>query len=254
MEEDYVIDFFHSFGLQAVKIEESIDESPDFIIEYAGEKILIELKTKVDDKELIKARETAFENDVPYERATVIARSNPISKRIRKAADQLSSYKQKLKADHCFVFLLANGEYQSEQIGKFEASLYGDKDIIPMGDDFDRGIKKCYYYTNSDFFNNRMVLDGAFVLGRNGGRLCINSVSDNYESVTRSKFVERFRPGVLDPNELENKGSAFVMDALIDRSDEDALKKYLCEKYSLNHIVPFNWPQFTVTSKIDLIE
>lgn len=254
LEEDCIIEFFDNFGMKAIKIKESIEESPDFFIEFGSEKILVELKTKIDDNELIKRREQAFENDELFERATVIARSNSISKRIRKAADQLSAYKQKLGADYCYVFLVANGEYQSEQIGKFKTSLYGDKDIIPMGADFDRGIKKCYYYTNSDFFNNRKVLDGAFVLGGNFVCLCINSVSDNYENVIKSDFVEVFRPGVLNPIELEDEGSAYIMDAPIDRANETALKKYLCEKYSLNHIVPFNWPQFAITSRINLTE
>ena len=254
IEEDYVINFFSGYGLRAVKIPESSEESPDFLIECGDERILVELKTKVDNKDLIEKRERSFEKGEMFEKSTVIARNNAISKRIRKASDQLSTQKEKLEADYCYVFLLANGQYQSEQLGVFETSLYGDKHIIPMEDDFDRGIKKCFYYTNSDFFNNREVLDGAFILGGSFGRLCINSISSNYFEVVKSAFVDVFRPGVLDPVELEKKGEAYIADTAIDRSDDQALKAYLCEKYHLNKIVPFNWPQYAVTSRIKLTE
>lgn len=249
-EEDYIIDFFKVYDLKAEKIPESSEESPDFLIKLGYENILVELKTKIDSSDLIERREEAFEKGEAYARTTVIGRHNAISKRIRKASCQLKSQKNKLGADYCFVFLLANGVYQSEQLGIFETSLYGDKDIIPMGDDFDKGVKKCYYYTNSDFFNNREILDGAFILSGNFGRLCINSVSENYSNTIKSRFVETFRPGVLCPIEREGKGEAYVIDAPIDRSDENALNNYLCEKYNLNKVVPFNWPQVTVTSKV----
>ncbi len=253
-EENYIIDFFKVYNLKAEKIPESSEESPDFFIELGDEKVLIELKTKIDSSDLIERREKAFEKGEAYERTAVIGRHNAVSKRIKKASGQLKSQKNKLGADYCYVFLLANGVYQSEQLGVFETSLYGDKDIIPMGDDFDKGIKKCYYYTNSDFFNNREILDGAFILGGEFGRLCINSVSENYSNVIKSRFVEAFRPGVLCPVERESKGEAYVIDTPIDRSDENALNSYLCKKYNLNKIVPFNWPLITVTSQIKVAE
>lgn len=253
-EEDYIIDFFEAYDLKAEKIPESSEESPDFLVGLGDEKVLIELKTKNDSSDLLEKREKTFEKGEAHERTTVIGRHNAISKRIKKASSQLKSQKNKLDADYCFVFLLANGVYQGEQLGVFETSLYGDKDIIPMGDDFDKGIKKCYYYTNSDFFNNREILDGAFILGGDFGRLCINSVSDNYSNVITSRFVETFRPGVLCPVEREAKSEAYLIDAPIDRSDENTLNNYLCEKYGLNKVVSFNWPLYTVTSQISMAE
>lgn len=254
IEEDYVINFFSAYGLRAVKIPESSEESPDFLIECGDERILVELKTKVDNNDLIEKIERHFEKDEIFQRSTIIARSNAISKRIRKASNQLSTQKEKLEADYCYVFLLANGKYQSEQLGVFETSLYGDKYIIPMEGDFDKRIKRCFYYTNSDFFNNREVLNGAFILGGKFGRLCVNSVSSNYLKVVKSAFVDVFRPGVLDPVELEKEGKAYIVDTDIDRSDDQALKEYLCEKYHLNKIVPFNWPQYSVISRMKLTE
>ena len=253
-EENHIIDFFEAYDLKAEKIPESSEESPDFLIKLGDEKVLVELKTKIDSSDLIEKREKTFEKGEAYEKTAVIGRHNTISKRIKKASSQLISQKNMLGADYCFVFLLANGVHQSEQLGVFETSLYGDKDIIPMGNDIDKGIKKCYYYTNSDFYNNRAILDGAFILGGKFGRLCINSISENYSNTIKSRFVEIFRPGVLCPVEREGKGEAYVIDVPIDRLDENALNNYLCEKYNLNKIVPFNWPQFTVTSQIKVVE
>lgn len=253
-EEGYIKGFFARFGLVAEKIPESNEESPDFLVEIGSETVLIELKTKIENDDLQEHREKAFDEDQPFSKETVIARSNAVSKRIRKASRQLIAQKNRHNADYCFVFLLADGFYLSEQIGIFETTLYGDKDIIPMGDDFDTGIKKCFYYSNSDFFNHRDIIDGAFVLGGEFGRLCINSLSHSYNSVIRSSFVQIFRPGVLDPVELESRGKAMIMDSPIDRSDDKALNRYLCKKYGIGKVVPFNWPQITVTSRIRIDE
>jgi len=249
-EESFVIDFFDQFDLKANKIPESSEESPDFFIECGEEKILVELKTKIDSQCLLSKREEALEKDGIHERFTEIKRDNAISKRIKKASKQLMAQKLKYEANYCFVFLIASGINPSVQTGMFETTLFGDKDIIPMGDEFDNGIKKCYYYTNSDFFNNREILDGAFIVGNESGRLCINSVSMNYSNAIKSKFVQIFRPGVLCPIELEKKGEAYLINAPLDRSNENELNRYLCKKYNLTKIVPFNYPQYTVTAQI----
>jgi len=248
-DEQEVLEFFESVGFTVKKIPESSEESPDFLIVDEESKVLVELKTKLDSESLINKRESKLEKGEMFEKSTVLKRTNTLSGIIRKASSQLASQKEKHDADFCFVYLQAMGIHSSEKLTQFEVSLFGSKDIILMGGG-DPDIKTCYYFTHSDFFNNRQVLDGAFIFGENSGRLCINSLSPNYKRVIESKFVNRFWPGVLDPNEQESSGKAYILDADLPRSDDVALKEYLQEKYDLPKIVPFNWPHISVISRL----
>ena len=187
-----------------------------------------------------------------YEHTAVIARNNPISKRISTAYKQLKAQKKKYDADYCYVFLLAAGFHQSVQLSKFETTLYGDKDIIPMGDEFHKGIKKCFYFTDSDFYQYKDTIDGALVLGGEFSRLCINNLSVNYPDSKESNFVKAFHPNVLDPLDLEKIGEAYIVEGEINRSDDQAVTRYICEKYGLKKIVPFYWPQYDYTSQIKI--
>ena len=164
-----------------------------------------------------------------FEKTSILKRTNRLSGIIKKASSQLASQKEAYGADFCFIYLQATGIHSSEKLTQFEVSLFGSKDLILMGGG-DPDIKTCYYFTHSDFFNNRDVLDGAFIFGENSGRLCINSLSPNYERVIESKFVNRFRPGVPDPIEQEKSGSAYILDADLPRNDEEPIKQYLREK------------------------
>lgn len=250
-EEKHISDFFAEYGLQAHKIRESDEKSPDFYIEAHGAKILVELKTKFDDEELMKSREKAFAKDELFEYSTIWDRKNSISSAISKAYKQLSHRKKKIGADFCYVFLLATGNYTSAQLRQFESTLYGSKEILSSKHGSPEPQKKtCYYYTFSDFYRYKEVIDGAFILGKNFGRLCLNDQSVQYPSARESAFVKAFLPGVLDPQQLEEDGKAYSITESIDRRDKELLNEYLKSKYKLEKIIAFNWPQLTVISRI----
>lgn len=251
-EEDYVVEFFSRVGINAQKIPESNEKSPDFLIEYNGVKILVELKTKFDNQSLIKRRKEAFKNDQIFEYVTVGQRQNSISSSIEKAYRQLSNRKQKVGADFCYIFLLAAGMYSHAQFEKIEATLYGLKHIITTG--FDQPIiKKCYYYTFNEFYRFKDILDGAFVVGGGSVFLYLNDRSLQYPATKNSLFVKRFLPAVIDPQQEEAENLAYVITENIDRKNEDKLKDHLKEKYQLANVITFDWPYFAATSKL-LIE
>lgn len=249
--EQKVLEFFKKIGVVINKIPESSEKSPDFIILDGDSRILVELKTKFDSESLVNQRKFKLDKNEMFEKTTVLKRTNTLSGIIKDASNQLSSQKKKLNADYCFIYLQATGLHSSEQFSQFEVSLYGSKHIIPMGVS-DLDIKNCYYFTNSDFFNNRKILDGAFIFGENAGRLCLNTLSPNYLKIISGTFVDKFKPGVLDPGEQERNGLAYILDSDLPRSNEDLLIKYLQNKYNLSTIVPFNWPHMSVISKVNI--
>jgi len=250
--EQVVIDFFSLFDLQAEKIPESEEKTPDFFLESNGKKILIELKTKLDDSNLLKKQEEVYRQSKIFEHIDVLERKNSISGRTKKAYKQLSKQKKVYNADFCFVSFLIRGQCLSNQYEQILSTLFGSKNIVLMGDDFDNGIKKCYYYSNSDFFNYKDILDGAFIIINNSYTLCINTHSVNYKELKKSEFLKLFNERVLDPLEQEVNGKAYILDSAIPRDDKNALNEYLCKKYGLKKIVPFDCSSFTFSSKIEI--
>jgi hypothetical protein len=246
--EEKIIDFFNSVELKAEKIPESSEETPDFLIDDGNDRILIELKTKTDSDDL----KEQMNNSEKIETFTPLTRRNRLSAIIKKASHQLDAQKKKSEATFCFVFFLVEGIYSNRNSSQIQTTLYGDKEII---DQNGCNIKRCYYYTHSDFFNHRNILDGAFIFTEkeNGGftgRVCINDLSPNKNNVIKTNFINKFKPGIVNPNELESSGKVFILDAEIDRNDEEKKIEYLKEKYKLSKIIPFNYPEVAILSKI----
>ncbi len=236
------------FNFELEKIPESDEKSPDFITTDGDNKILLELKTKVESKEEIKRREHALNNAKIYSKTAQLGRQNTISKRVREAAVQLSSQKEKANANLCFVILHATGSAENEHIEQFKSSLYGSCQIISFGSPIP--IKLCYYYENSDFYNNKNIIDGALIIGERAAIFCINDLSSNYGRVKSSRFAAAFDGGIIDPRAREAEGKAFIVDGDIDRKDKFAVDSYLCKKYSLPRVIDFNFIQHSLTSKI----
>lgn len=248
--EEWFSSVISSFGFHVEKIPESSSESPDFFVTDGSDRYLIELKTKLDSDDLVAERQEVLEKGEMYQRTTVLERTNTISGIIRKAARQLASKKDEYSADYCFICLHASGLGASEKITRYEVSLYGSKEIIHF-DGGDPNIKTCYYFTNSDFFNNKEIVDGALILGDKAGRLCLNNLSPRYKGLRDSSFVAAFYDGLVDPWHKEKNGQAYVVDGDLPRNDENGVLNYIREKYGLKKVVPFNWPLFSVLTRLD---
>ena len=113
------------------------------------------------------------------------------------------------------------------------ATLYGRKNIIELGVD---GYRRCYFYRHSDFFKRRDVIDAAVAAYVKGSvvnaKVCLNPLSPRYESLRKSPVLRPFGADVEDPLALEVKGTAFVLDADLNRRDEGPLLAYLQQKYT----------------------
>lgn len=98
----------------------------------------------------------------------------------------------------------------------------------------ERGLDKktCYYFDHSEFYRFRDSLDGAIVSSLDEGKLCLNTLSARYESLRKSGLARSVGNGLCDPVSLTADGSAWIVDGAIDRLDENAVLRYLSEKYA----------------------
>lgn len=252
--EQWVQNYFGEQGFHVEKIPESKDESPDFlVITQSDTRLLIELKQKFNSESFEDRKNEALDNGEIFESFDVLSRTSLFSKVIRKAAKQLAAQKEKYNAKYCLAFLEATGPDSSGKVTKFKVNLYGSKTILTTGNKVLDVPIDCYFYSHSDFFNNKDILDGAFVVGNSTLTLCVNPLSLNYPEFINSDFVTKFRPGVLDPLEQENLGKAFVIMGSIDRNDTSKLNSHLAQKYQIDaNIIPVDWPEITVCTRVDL--
>ncbi len=148
---------------------------------------------------------------------------------------QLDSF-QKEPIDFRLLWLHARHPYESLQLMQFEATLYGTVDLLDLAET--PLARPCFFFTYSEFFRFREVLDGAFVASDNQGVFCLNSFSPRFEKLKNSQLCRAFR-GIRDPIDLERTGEAYVADCDVSRKDRAAVLEYVKVKYARPRLIPF---------------
>ena len=230
--------FFIGFGYHVEKIAESDEESPDFLIFDDNSSYVLELKTKFPSEAEIEERKELLDASEIHNIQEVIMRKNRLSGIIKKATTQLRGYEEKdiLR----IVWLLATGHLAEPRLLQFEATLYGLTTLLDWSNQ--RGCI-CYFFYNSDFFRYRDVLDAAIVSTVSEAKLLLNPLSPRYVQTKNSSLPKHLGKAVVDPIELEKKGNAFFVDSDVDRGNEEAVLRYLREKYKSENIlnIPKNY-------------
>ncbi|HCM9379166.1 TPA: hypothetical protein N5L74_000014 [Enterobacter hormaechei subsp. xiangfangensis] len=253
-EENFVADVLKYFDLtvRKIPIENDVNKrrlSPDFVVSDGEHKYLMELKTKFDNESVKDARKRGMNEKLVYHEITSTERKNNIRTIIKEAAKQLLARRDQENADFCIIILLATGVNEILFREQFKNSLYGKVKLLVKGDFVD--VKECFYYTNSDFFNYRDILDGAILIGENNLTLCLNNLSPRYLALKKSSLTQKLLHGVTDPLKLENDNKTFLIDDDIDRDNADALQNYLIEKYDVSSVTPLPMNYITLMSKLD---
>lgn len=252
-EEIFIRNVFRHFGFELEKIGEGEPKSPDYVTSDGRYKILLELKTKNESKEIKDNRSEVLDTGEVYLKTTPLTRNNRISKLVSKAAKQLLVKKQDEGADFCIVILHTSGIATSYHLSQFESSVYGSVSLIAYRLPSEP-LKNCYYFHNSDFYAHRDIIDGAILVGENSLQFCINDLSPRYEAVKESEFVKAFSTGVVDPIVKEAEGRAYSVRSDVNRNDEESVIDHIREKYSIDKVTPFNFCHQMLISRIDTHE
>ena len=251
--EDTVIDYLKKFEVIAEKIEETNEKTPDFIVR-GKENVLIELKEKFDAQTVHEDQKHTLDSGDIYERTHTTGYWQTISNVIEKGIEQLVAQKSNTNSKYCLLFIVTSGVNPSTQVKQFESTFYGRKSIIDFESDSDEA-KWCYYFSKSLFSEKKNIIDGAFVInGGNGqSRLLINDLSPQYDCFKKSEFFAKFKSkiGIVDPVELEASKSILIADTIDSREDEEAIKKYVFDKYSINRGMVLDIPQTVFQVNID---
>jgi len=230
--EDFALKvLIEDLGLEAEKIDEEDQETPDFIALDENDVMFIELKEKDSSEDYLREREEAFNSGELYSSTSSLKNCKNVSNVVKKANRQIDSLAS--GSEFRIVWLHAKGPEKEALLDKFICSLYGKADIYDL-EKGRRQNKECYYFDYSDFFKYRSSLDGAILSKNQQMILALNDGSPRYDSFKKSSFVKGFSDyTVIDPPVWEKEKRIWIADCDISRKDSDALLAYLSEKYTL---------------------
>ena len=215
-------------------------QESDFLADFSGVRVLIEEKTKEDDFAYLSQRAQELESGQIHAASLPIRRDETLSGLIRDASHQLRSSSDK-QHDFRLMWFTATGPLAVGKYEQFMATLYGRTNILEMSAS---GYRRCYYFRHSDFFRRAEVIDGAVVAHTDGrsisAKLCLNSLSPRFQVLRNSPVLTPFGTAVEDPESLEAEGTAFVLDAALDRKHEGPLLEYLQQKYGTEPLMKFD--------------
>lgn len=215
-------------------------QESDFLANFSSVHVLIEEKTKEDDPTYLAQRAQDLEGGQVHAASLPLRRDETLSGLVRDAPRQLRSSSDK-PHDFRLMWFTATGPLAIGKYEQFMATLYGRTNILEMNA---FGYRRCYYFRHADFFRRASVIDGAVVAHTDGrsifARLCLNSLSPRFQSLRKSPVLKPLGTAVEDPESLEAEGTAFVLDATLDRKQELPLLSYLQQKYATGPLMNFD--------------
>ena len=183
--ENLVLEILTHWGLKADKLlEDNLSKSPDFLVEDGEFIHLVELKTREDSADRQVQHNNALDLGKLFTEHMPIVRRNTLSGIVSDASKQLSS-KSEYNVDFRLVWLMPVGMHLEAKVEQIQSSLYGLAGIVVI-ENTNAFRRKCYFFTDSDFFRFRHVLDAAVISWDGNAKLCLNPHSPRYQEFKAS--------------------------------------------------------------------
>ncbi len=132
-----------------------------------------------------------------------------------------------------------------------QATLFGIRDVVWMRGDESRGTR-AFAATYSDFYRFPNI-DAAVLEIKDKGRLLLNPFSQRKADLTRTRFYQFFANtgAVLDVDDFPAP-KAFIVRGEVDRGNENAVRRALCEQYPGYKFILFDMKSYGLIAKVDL--
>lgn len=220
--------------------------TPDFEVIGNNDKYTIELKIKGDDPEEIYRESEALSRGEFVTKSIPIGPRNTLGGIIREGLRQIIEHDPS-GGSFRIIWLHSTGNDPNLHNMRFHSTLFGAEDLFSLRLP---NIIKCYYFNESAFFSWQNYLDGAIltyiITDHFSAQLCINSLSPRVERFRKSELVVSMLDGLCDPQKLEEStDGVMIADCDIDRRRPDLVKRYLQDKYGLDHLQTIPMKQIT---------
>lgn len=239
---NFVRDALCSYGFQADPITESTHKTPDLELLINGGRILIEVKSKEDDKQLRDLLNSPAGTSLQY-------KLSAMENILKGAWHQIKEYPERTADDLNLIWVVALLPGLTAFMRPAAMTvLYGVQNIEAWTNDDVLHDRDCFFFGNSFFFRHK-ELDGVVLHDNSHVILCLNPFADHRIKFRTTPLAEMFRREllVMDPEEKERRGECFIADCTLSRKDINGVVRYLKKKYSLksvtiNQFVLMNYP------------
>jgi len=229
-----VLTLLRNGGFQVDLIPELPNQkTPDLSIALPESNVLVEVKSKEDDRQLRNLLESPKGRSLTYN-------GSVIETVLRDGYRQLRDFPDRDDSDFTLIWFI------TRKIGGVTVLvgsaampiLYGIESLEGQTDDGNSfGPTSCYFFTESFFFK-RKNLDAVVLHNDRSVELCLNPFSPRHNALNGTKVTAFFREhySVVDPRQLETAGKCFIADCEISRQDTKGIVRYLKSKYGLGWV------------------
>jgi hypothetical protein len=244
-DKEFVLSLLRHCGLKAQLIpEKSKDKTPDLRVMMPEGDIIVEVKSKKDDKQLRALLKSPKGTPLSY-------KVSSIETCIRKKRHQIRAFPHRDKANFALVWFITRKVHGITILTRLFTMglLYGTELLEGLKvDQKEFYQKECFFFRESIFFKYK-DLDGVVLHDDQSIKLCLNPYSPRYSSFKHTILTDLFRVqfAVVDPVEMEAEGKCFFANCSVDRKDTNGIVRYLKSKYDLDTVkiirfVLFNCP------------
>ncbi len=166
-------------------------------------------------------------------------RSNTVESAIDDAIKQLRATASTANSELRLIALIARTVYGPDVTARqILGTLYGIRSVLDGAEPGKSEPAQCLYFSHSAFFRYRRELDGAIVIDDGSVMVCLNDHSRRIQRLRQSGLGFFFaQQGALnDARALEERGF-LLADCDVDRNDEEAVCRYVADKYGLCHAI-----------------
>lgn len=240
--------FFEAVPLTATRIPTASTQTADYFIDGDTPGYAVEVKTRLDDADALKAlrQGEAVDGQRPLAHDAAIER---IARSARRQLGAIDAAHERLWLLWFSLRAMLGADASFEQC---LGTLYGIRDCVFDENGTATGVD-CYY-ARPGVFERWTEIDGAIISTADGFIGCVNELSPRADLVLRSRVMARLgeRQAVVIPSRGESSGSVFIADLSVDRKNTAALQDSLSAKYGKRIlVVDFNhaWAAKMVSDK-----
>ena len=229
---DNVTELLKVWGFEVEQLQErAMVRTPDLVATKAGQRFIIELKTKGRDARRLAKEAARMAQGEIVEHGELAGRRGTQAGIIADGVKQILALPP-LEADFLTIWIHLEGDDPAFQMEQFRGAAYGVSNVIDLDG---APTRECYYFYNSDFHRYREALDG-IILSRSESteakaQLLVNNLSPRAGRFLSSMLARQFAGAVIDPTRLERAGTIYIADCDADRKMLGGVVAYLQEKY-----------------------
>jgi hypothetical protein len=230
--EELIASTIQEWGFDCHKIEEAIDKRADFLVSDETQSYFIELKTKFESPQRLALRSVHLKSKGVHADTLGLTATATYRTIIAKASKQLASMATQDNTPLRIPWLHCVGLQASVDAERFKNLLFGSVCIADWADGGD--AKPCYFFRPSIFHQYKYIIDAAIVSTEHDLWLCLNPHSQRHKQVEECRLASVLAEGKINPSELELDDLAWIVEANIDRNDEEAVLRSVMDKYGLS--------------------